>query len=90
MLTPISGDHNGDRIVDAADYVVWRNNPEAPPQGYLQWRANFSFGNSQGQDSTTNAVPEPSTGIATLLLVFLLSRQLTCRQANQTKWLAVT
>jgi hypothetical protein len=42
-----AGDFNADGRVDAADYVVWRKSPAAPPEDYDLWRANFS-------DSTVN------------------------------------
>jgi endonuclease/exonuclease/phosphatase family metal-dependent hydrolase len=88
VAAPIIGDHNADGVVDAADYVVWRNNPEATFQGYLDWRANF--GNSQGQGGSATAVPEPSAGTALLLLALLLRRPVTCRHSKQTKRLAAT
>ena len=45
---PIPGDYNGDNQVDAADYLVWRSDPDAygGSAGYDVWRANF--GNSAG------------------------------------------
>jgi hypothetical protein len=36
----VSGDYNDDGTVDAADYVVWREN-DGSPAGYDMWRANF-------------------------------------------------
>ncbi len=36
----LAGDFNDDGIVDAADYVVWRNEI-GTPAGYDMWRANF-------------------------------------------------
>jgi hypothetical protein len=55
---PASGDYNGNGIVDAADYVVWRNGgplqnevPETTPgtvtsEDYDAWRARFGLGGS--------------------------------------------
>jgi hypothetical protein len=37
----LEGDYNGDNVVDAADYVVWRKNNINGQQGYNTWRANF-------------------------------------------------
>lgn len=40
----LEGDYNGDNVVNAADYVLWRKNPAAfggTPAGYNTWRANF-------------------------------------------------
>lgn len=63
----IAGDHNGDGMVDARDYVVWRKNPAGfgGAQGYTDWVANFGTGVSGsggGELSGGNAaVPEPAS-----------------------------
>jgi autotransporter-associated beta strand protein len=70
----IPGDYNGDGKVDAADYVVWRDNPNAfggDPGGYNTWRANFgagapATGSSLGAES---AVPEPTTLLLILVMI---------------------
>jgi probable HAF family extracellular repeat protein len=73
------GDYNGNGVVNAADYVVWRANegtnnmlPNDPIGGtighahYDTWRANF--GSSAGGGSATSAaVPEPATWVLLLL-----------------------
>ena len=62
LVTTHPGDYDGDGDVDAADYVLWRKNPEAnggTPDGYDTWRANFGFGTGVGS-LNANAVPEPS------------------------------
>ena len=38
----VSGDYNGDAVVDAADYVLWRKNNINGTQGYTTWCANFA------------------------------------------------
>jgi hypothetical protein len=61
------GDHNGDGIVDAADYVAWRKTPSdfgGDPAGYNTWRENFAEGSA---GSGSGAVPEP--GCCTLVLL---------------------
>ena len=60
-------DYNGNGIVDAADYVVWRKGVgiESTQENYNHWRTNF--GRTAGGSSASNMpVPEPS---AALLLV---------------------
>ena len=39
----LTGDHNDDGRVDAADYVTWRDDPanNGGDQGYIDWRAQF-------------------------------------------------
>lgn len=69
MLTLASealpGDYNQDGKVDAADYVVWRKNPNAhggDPAGYNTWRMNFGAmaGSGSGNLLSAGAVPEPA------------------------------
>jgi hypothetical protein len=58
---PAAGDYNGNGVVDAADYVVWRDNegttnplPNDPIGGtigseqYIQWRSHFGQSASSG------------------------------------------
>jgi autotransporter-associated beta strand protein len=53
----LQGDYNGDHVVDAADYVVWRKT-DGSPTGYNNWRSNF--GASNGSGSGGGSVPEPT------------------------------
>jgi hypothetical protein len=60
------GDHNGDGVVDLADYVTWRKDPSAfggDPDGYDEWRANFG----EPGAGSGGAVPEPM-GILSVVL----------------------
>jgi T5SS/PEP-CTERM-associated repeat protein len=77
MATP-NGDFNGDHVVDAADYVVWRNGlgTTFTLADYDVWRANFgrTFGSGAGSAidaAAGGAVPEPGSlllvGLALLL-----------------------
>ncbi len=80
LVTP--GDYNEDGTVDAADYVVWRNNVGAAagtlpndvdggtigPAQYNTWQANFGLTSSAASNFAANTlVPEP-TSVALLLL----------------------
>jgi T5SS/PEP-CTERM-associated repeat protein len=65
----LPGDFNGNGIVDAADYVVWRKT-DGSQGGYDLWRTNFgrTIGAASGATSgsprlgePTAAVPEPAT-----------------------------
>lgn len=58
-LAETPGDFNADGIVDAADYVAWRNN-DVTQAGYDTWRANF--GEPTGRGAGLSPVPEPSVG----------------------------
>jgi formylglycine-generating enzyme required for sulfatase activity len=66
----LNGDYNQDGEVDAADYVLWRNDPTSyggDPVGYNTWRANFGQTGGSGVGEF-DSIPEPST-----LLVLLLA-----------------
>ncbi len=56
----IEGDYNEDQKVDAADYVLWRKNPDAfgGAGGYDIWKQNFGASVGAG---TGSQVPEPAS-----------------------------
>lgn len=80
-FTPVGvpGDYNNNGVVDAADYVLWRNGGplqnevDAPgtvnAADYTAWKARY--GNTSGSGSAVNgaAVPEAGTMQLTLLLM---------------------
>jgi hypothetical protein len=64
------GDYNNNGVVDAADYVVWRNGLGQfyDQNDYDVWRAHFGETISSGTGASANsAVPEPSTLIVLLI-----------------------
>jgi hypothetical protein len=63
----IPGDYNNDGSVDAADYTVWRDNPDGfgGTEGYDTWKSHFGEPGGSGSLGVSTAVPEPS---ATILL----------------------
>jgi autotransporter-associated beta strand protein len=77
LVTPgtIPGDYNGDGLVNAADYVVWRDNPTVVgggnPAGYNQWKQNFGTGSGSGSFQSQATVPEPSSFVMLLGAVLL-------------------
>jgi hypothetical protein len=77
-LPGVQGDYNGNGVVDAADYVLWRDGgplQNDPTQGiqaedYDFWRARF--GNRAGGGSgnaVASAVPEPATAMQLIALI---------------------
>jgi alpha-L-arabinofuranosidase len=60
-LPQLDGDFNGDHVVDAADYTVWRNGLGSTytQNDYDVWKANF--GNSSTAAASAAGVPEPTT-----------------------------
>ena len=66
-IDPTSGDFNGDGVVDAADYTVWRDgdSPDSTTAGYALWVENF--GQSSASGSGADHVPEPTTLLLALL-----------------------
>ena len=77
----LDGDYNSDRVVDAADYVVWRKT-DGTPAGYNVWRTHFGDTSGSGEVARSNAdVPEPATS---LLLMFVAAvRRLVRRAASK-------
>jgi hypothetical protein len=75
------GDFNEDGIVDAADYVVWRDGFINGLDGYAAWKTNFGriLTAGTGQHGENLSVPEPSSALLTLILagVFFVAGQRT-------------
>jgi hypothetical protein len=62
----LPGDYNNNGTVDAADYVMWREN-DGSQAGYNIWRANFGSTAVGGASTSSNdAVPEAATLIMIL------------------------
>jgi hypothetical protein len=65
----LTGDFNNNGVVDAADYVLWRNggplmnDPTAgvQPEDYHVWRANFGKTGAGGAATLAATVPEPAS-----------------------------
>ncbi|QDT68395.1 hypothetical protein MalM25_13170 [Planctomycetes bacterium MalM25] len=60
----LAGDFNGDSVVDAADYTVWRDNTGGgfTPADYSMWSDNYGA----TQASNAKAVPEPNAALLAL------------------------
>ena len=74
-LAPYDGDYNNNGIVDAADYVVWRNGlgTTYTQSDYYVWRDQFGQmipGSGSGLESHA-AVPEPAAAV--MLFIGLLT-----------------
>ena len=67
----INADFNGDNLVDAADYIVWRTNNGTPVE-YRAWQVQF--GRELPPQATlvaSHSVPEPKTWTLLLGIVLL-------------------
>ncbi len=62
----LAGDFNNDGVVDAADYVAWRNSGNSLID-YATWRANF--GESSTADATSTSDPQTIDEARTSLLL---------------------
>src|SRR5690606_25231231 len=62
----LDGDFNGDNVVNAADYVFWRDQL-VDSNSYNTWKANFGATAGSGV-VTSAAVPEPSTSVLLVML----------------------
>jgi hypothetical protein len=72
-----SGDYNGNHLVDAADYAVWRKTPAnfgTNAAGYAAWRSHFGNAAAAGAGSLANTtVPEPAAfGLGFVSLLALI------------------
>jgi hypothetical protein len=70
-VAAINADYNGNGVVDAADFVVWRK-ADGSQAGYDSWRANFARTAAAGL-LTGVTVPEPANQML-LILVAALGR----------------
>jgi autotransporter-associated beta strand protein len=73
VIPPLAGDYNQDGTVDAADFVVWRDNlgsgtslpnddtAGVGPDDWDRWVANFGQTNGNGAGILNAAVPEPES-----------------------------
>ena len=86
----LPGDYNDDGTVDAADYVVWRNNVGGSSlpnetvsfgivdqEDYTEWRKNFGSTSDGSGAILTAAVPEPATWVLIVAGVFAV--EFACR-----------
>jgi hypothetical protein len=67
----LNGDYNGNGVVDASDYVVWRKRLNPTASDYTVWRANFGkvgSGSGSGASLMAGEVPEPASGLLTGML----------------------
>ena len=78
---PIPGDYNGDNVVDAADYMVWRDTLGTSDK-YDEWKTNF--GTTRETSANVNAsVPEPSAWLMATILGMVL---VAFRQRESRDW----
>ena len=66
----LPGDYNGNGVVDAADYVVWRNGLGTTfvQSDYNVWRQHFGATAGGGASlGTASVVPEPTTWLLLVL-----------------------
>jgi hypothetical protein len=62
----LPGDYNINGVVDAADYVVWRNEIGTPAT-YDTWRANFGRTAASGSMVANSSVPEPASVVLAIV-----------------------
>jgi hypothetical protein len=90
----LPGDYNDDGTVNAADYVVWRNNVgtdanipndvtpwSVSPTDYDVWRAGFGQSRANGA-AAGRPVPEPSTLAGVMVGVLAALRRISRREVR--------
>jgi hypothetical protein len=88
----LPGDYNGDHVVNAADYTVWRNNlntnanlPNDETPGFVDagdygvWKSHFGESSLGSGSLAQSAVPEPGTASLILAAAILLG---VCRRKS--------
>lgn len=95
IAPPLWGDYNDDGMVDASDYVVWRDamesgvslpNDDTPGVGeddYQRWRNNFGMTNLGGGAVADTAVPEPSAAALVCVAGGMLHRCCSRHRGNR-------
>ena len=80
FVTSLSGDFNGNGVVDASDYAVWRKGlgTKYNQTHYQQWRQNFGGGGTGS--ALASAIPEPA-GVTYVIIVALI--QFVCNPRKQ-------
>jgi hypothetical protein len=83
FVTGLNGDFNGNGVVDAADYTIWRKGlgPKYTQSQYLQWRQNFGVSGGAGTGSSLVSIPEPA---GTMYLIFIALVQCVFRSRKRT------
>jgi hypothetical protein len=76
----VAGDYNGNDVVDAADYVVWRNGGPLQNESasigtvdsadYDFWKSRFGAISGSGAGVNGGSVPEPASVVLVLLSLF--------------------
>jgi hypothetical protein len=74
FVTSLSGDYNGNGVVDAGDYVAWRKGlgTKYNQTHYQQWRQNFGVSGAGTGLGVESSVPEPA-GAAYVVALGLFS-----------------
>jgi hypothetical protein len=93
-LPGVQGDFNGNGVVDAADYVLWRNGgplqndptPDVQPEDYDFWRARFGNRAGGGASGVGAAVPEPVAAVQLIaILAGTLISMYRCRKVRRVR-----
>ena len=87
ITTELTGDYNGNGTVDAADYVLWRDNPAAhggDPAGYNTWRENFGK-TLVGGPGGGSAIPEPMSLLLVVVAAIGFGSVRRCHECRELK-----
>jgi hypothetical protein len=93
----LAGDYNDDGKVDAADYVLWRNNVGAPagtlsndidggtigPAQYTTWRVNFGESTGAGTSVAGASPPQAAVPEPANLVLLMFTAAGWCRQRRR-------
>ncbi|MEX0643417.1 MAG: lamin tail domain-containing protein [Pirellulales bacterium] len=74
VVATLAGDYNGNGVVDAADYVWWREN-DGTTGGYNTWRANYGRTLASGSAVENGSVPEPASVVLLIMAIGWLGQR---------------
>jgi hypothetical protein len=74
VAASLPGDYNGNGIVDAANYVIWRKGLSTPytQNDFLVWRSHLEQSSAAGISLNGSTVPEPNSQFIAVAVILII------------------